>query len=107
MSYLDIVDQSIKLNRLVSKVANLPSVDPSEIHSFFEHVAADSKNSTGFDPRKDDAKRRTFTEDTDMFTERRRRSHLAVPSVHVVPSSSFFSSTAALGGNLNMLDSAR
>lgn len=115
-NYLQLVDKSIKLNHLVSRVASLPAVNPDDIQSFFEHVASESKTffsgskSPGHFARKlstSPVKRRTFTEDTDYFTERRRRSHIASPSVYVVPSSSFFDQSATLGNSLTTFQNSK
>ena len=48
-------------------------------------------------------KKRTFTEDLDLFTERRRRSHLASPSIHAVPNSTFLDSCFSIGGSFTKL----
>ncbi|GMH55549.1 hypothetical protein TrST_g6464 [Triparma strigata] len=116
-NYLELVDKSIKLNHLVSKVASLPAVNPDDIQTFFEHVASESKSSGGGGSKSagrfvrkmssSPIKRRTFTEDTDYFTERRRRSHIASPSVHVVPSSSFFDQSATLGNSLTTFQNSQ
>jgi len=107
-NYMALLDQTVRLNLLTRDLAAVRPVSEGEIMEFFSHIAAET-NASSHNHRNISSssgaefKKRTFTEDVDIYTERRRRSHLASPGVHLVPSSSFLDSSLGLVGGLSML----
>ena len=99
-NYLGLLDETVRLNSLTRELADVKPVSEREIMEFFSHIASETNapEHRRMPSGSADMKKRTFTEDVDIFTERRRRSHLASPGVHLVPSSSFLDSSLELVG---------